>query len=42
MLQINVTVDTIELVDAEVGDTAISQFFKILNEDLQNGTTQGF
>ena len=35
MLQINVTVNTIELVDAEVGDTAISQFFKILNENLQ-------
>ena len=35
MLQINGTVNTIELVDAEVGDTAISQFFKILNEDLQ-------
>ena len=35
MLQINVTVNTIELVDVEVGDTAISQFFKILNENLQ-------
>ena len=34
MLQINVTVNTIELVDTEIGDAAISQFFKILNENL--------
>ena len=35
MLQINVTVNTIELVDAEICDTVISQFFKILNKNLQ-------
>lgn len=35
MLQINLTVNTIELVDPGLGDAAISQFFKILNENLQ-------